>query len=53
MRLALSCTAEYSNVFGATSSADVALVVAAAPALPSVLARRPGPGRELAHAVSH
>ncbi len=29
MRLALSCTAEYSNVFGATSSADVALVVAA------------------------
>jgi hypothetical protein len=29
MRLALSCTAEYSNAFSATSSADVALVIAA------------------------
>jgi hypothetical protein len=29
MRLALSCTAEYANVFGATSSANVALVIAA------------------------
>ncbi len=29
MRLALSCTAEYANAFNATSSADVALVVAA------------------------
>ena len=29
MRLALSCTAEYSNYFGATSSANVALVIAA------------------------
>ena len=28
-RLALSCTAEYANFFGATSSADVALVLAA------------------------
>ncbi|MGC4041220.1 MAG: zinc-dependent metalloprotease family protein [Flavobacterium sp.] len=28
-RLALSCTAEYSNYFGATSSANVALVIAA------------------------
>ncbi len=29
MKLALSCTAEYSNYFGATSSANMALVVAA------------------------
>ncbi|WP_396144370.1 reprolysin-like metallopeptidase [Flavobacterium sp.] len=29
MRLALSCTAEYSNYFGATSSANVSLVIAA------------------------
>ena len=29
MKLALSCTAEYSNYFGATSSANVALVLAA------------------------
>lgn len=29
MKLAISCTAEYSNYFGATSSANVALVVAA------------------------
>jgi len=29
MRLALSCTAEYANYFGATSSANVALVLAA------------------------